>query len=163
MSTILVIGNGFDLALGYDSAYTHFINTRSGIEHCFWPFKNPDVFKSLGTTLHQHFYEYYISHLDENNSIKWIDLETELYNYAASKKGMVISEELVFHDRYSFEKLVRMLFYYLRRHEELKYKYTPPKTEEQCLISLLKALNSNKNFDCAYSFNYTDLRKRLIR
>ena len=163
MSTILVIGNGFDLALGYDSAYTHFINTRSGIEHCFWPFKNPDVFKSLGTTLYQHFYEYFISHLDDNNSIKWIDLETEPYNYAASKKGIVIPEELVSHDRNSFETLVRMLFYYLRRHEELKYKHNPPKKEEKCLISLLTALNSDKEFKNAYTFNYTDLRKRLIK
>ncbi len=163
MSTVLVIGNGFDLALGYDSAYSHFANSWAGVGHYYWPFKNPDESISKSTTLHQHFYEYFISHLDSSHRVKWIDIEGELYNHVASKRDKSISEKLVAHDKWSFDLLVSSLYKYLCRHEELKNHYHPPKSEDKCIIELLTALSKDKAFTKAYTFNYTDLKKRLIK
>lgn len=166
MSTLLIIGNGFDLALGYDSGYSHFVNTWAPTQHIhnvFWPFKNPDDSCFDTQTLHQYFYEYFKSHLNNEHRINWIDIEGELYNYAASKKGQVISEELISHDKYNFDLLVVSLYKYLSRHEEHKNNYHPPKSEDKVVIELLKALNKDKSFSKAYTFNYTDLRARLMR
>lgn len=165
MSTVLIIGNGFDLALGYDTAYTHFANTiAGGIRNYFWPFKNPDDSKHQSESLHQHFYNYFSSQCnDECSSVRWLDLETELYNYACSKRGIQITDELVYQDKWDFNFLVRSLYLYLLRHEELKYKHIPHKGEDKCIIKLLKALSEDYNFTKAYTFNYTDLKKRLIK
>lgn len=162
-SIILVIGNGFDLALGYDSGYTHFINTIGSVEHYFWPFKQPDDSKYNTESLYQYFYEYFKSHLDDSGRIKWIDLEGELYKYASSKRGMKVPEELVAYDKWNFDMLVRALYLYLNRHQELKYKYHPHKGEEKCVVELLKALSTSNNFKKAYTFNYTDLKERFIK
>ena len=163
MSVVLVVGNGFDLALGYDSGYTHFVNTASSVPHFFWPFKQPDESKFKGQSLHQYLYDYFISHLDDSGHIKWLDLEGELYNYVCSKRGLQISEGLIMYDKLSFQILVRSLYFYLNRHQELKYKYHPPKGEDKCVVELLKALRNAKNFKRAYTFNYTDLKQRLIK
>lgn len=164
MSTVLVIGNGFDLALGYDSAYSHFANTWAGsIRHFYWPFKNSDDSKFQSESLHQYFFNYFISQREDNGSVRWLDIETELYNYAKSKQGKRIPDNLVSQDKWSFDCLVRSLHHYLLRHEELKYKYIPPKGEDKCIIELLKALRRDRSFNKVYSFNYTDLKKRLIK
>lgn len=164
MSIVLIVGNGFDLALGYDSAYTHFINTFAGsIQHYFWPFKMPDDSEFKSESLHQHFYNFFKTHLDDRGNIKWIDIEGELYNYVSSKQGSDISDELVSYDKFSLFMLVKALYLYLNRHEELKYKHIPPTGEDKCVIKLLQALRNAKNFKSAYTFNYTDLRARLIK
>lgn len=161
---ILVVGNGFDLALGYDSGYTHFINTIAGnIEHHFWPFKQPDDSEFKTDSLHQYLYNYYKTHSDDNGRIKWIDLEGELYNYVSSKQGALIPEHLVAYDKWSFSMLVKSLYLYLYRHQELKFKYHPPKGEDKCAIELLQALSKSRGFRRAYTFNYTDLKERLIK
>ncbi len=163
MSTVLVIGNGFDLALGYDSAYSHFANTWAGVDNFYWPFKNPDDSKFQSESLHQYFYNYFTSQRDNSGAVRWLDIETELYNYATSKKGKFISDELVSQDKWDFYLLVKSLYVYLNRHEELKYKYHPQKGEDKCVIELLTALSKDKSFNKAYTFNYTDLKKRLIK
>lgn len=163
MSIVLVIGNGFDLALGYDSGYTHFVNTASIVRHYFWPFKSPDESKFKTSSLPQYFYDFFISHLDDSDNIKWIDLEGELYKYASLKRGLQVPEELVSYDKMSFFILVKWLYLYLNRHQELKYKYHPPKGEDKCVIELLQALSRAKDFKNVYTFNYTDLKERLIK
>lgn len=163
-SIILVIGNGFDLALGYDSGYTHFINTAAGtVENYFWPFKQPDDSEFKAESLHHYFYNYYMAHRDDNGKIKWIDLEGELYNYASSKRGIAIPSGLAAYDKWCFDTLVSSLYLYLYRHQELKYKYHPPKGEDKCAIELLQALNHSKDFKNVYTFNYTNVRERLVK
>ena len=164
MSTLLVIGNGFDLALGYDTSYSHFANTVLGsVKHGFWPFNSPDNSQFQSETLHQHFYNYFISQKNDDGSVRWLDLETELYNYAKSKIGTSISQELVNKDFSDFQILVKSLHTYLIRHQELKYHYVPPKGEDACVIELLKALSKDKTFKKAYTFNYTNLEEYLIK
>lgn len=163
MQTLLITGNGFDLALGYDSGYTHFVNTAGIVPNYFWPFKKPDDSDFKSNSLHQHFYEYFNSNRDDSDHIKWIDLEGELYNYACSKRDLHIHEGLAAYDKWSFKILVKSLYLFLYRHEELKYKYHPPKGEDKCIIELLTALSKDKSFTKAYTFNYTDLKKRLIK
>ena len=161
-STILIVGNGFDLALGYDSGYTHFVNTVAGsVANYFWPFKQPDESEFKTESLHQYFYNYYISHRDDSGKIKWIDLEGELYNYVSSKRGIEVSADLVLYDKMSYSFLVRALYLYLYRHEELKCKYHPPKREEKCVVELLQGLSNSKCLRGIYTFNYTDLKERL--
>jgi len=54
-SIIFIAGNGFDLALGYDSGYTHFVNTIVGsVSNYFWPFKQPDDSEFKAESLHQY-------------------------------------------------------------------------------------------------------------
>ena len=160
MSTVLVIGNGFDLALGYDTSYADFVNTMGG---AFWPFKNPDNSNLQGYSLHQHFYDYYNEHKKDNGLIDWIDIEGELYNYVAAKKDGLINDELVKSDKRSFFELTIWLYNYFLRHEELKYKHHPPKGEDKCVIELLHALNKCNSFKKAYTFNYTNLRNKLSK
>ena len=53
-SIVFVVGNGFDLALGYDSGYTHFVNTvADAIANYFWPFKQPDGSEFRSESFHQ--------------------------------------------------------------------------------------------------------------
>ena len=164
MSTVLVIGNGFDLALGYPTSYSNFANTWApNNPNCLWPFKKPDVSKFGSETLHQHFYNYFISKKSEEGLVRWLDVETELYNYAKSKKGIPISPEHVHKDKLDFEYLVLQIHIYLLRHQELKCDNIPPKGEDKCVIELLKALNEDKRFKKAYTFNYTDLEEYLIK
>ena len=163
MSTVLVIGNGFDLALGYDTSYTHFATTKaSNVKHYFWPFKEPDNSMFGSETLHQHFYNYFNSKKDKEGSVRWLDIETELYNYAKTKIGIPLTKDFVENDISDFNYLVRQLHTYLLRHKSLKYDHIPPKGEDKCVIELLKALNKDKSFKKAYTFNYTDLKEYLM-
>lgn len=164
MSTVLVIGNGFDLALGYHTSYSHFANTWApNNPNCFWPFKEPDVSTFGSETLHQHFYNYFNSKKDKDGWVRWLDIETELYNYAKTKIGIPLTKEFVENDKNAFEKLVCLLHIYLLRHKEHKSNRPLTTGEDKCVIELLKALNKDKGFKKAYTFNYTDLEEYLMK
>ena len=64
---ILVIGNGFDMDLGWKTSYKSFAISD------FWPFK--DDKKDLGGYLETH-----------SKSDKWFDLEALLRSYSAKEK-----------------------------------------------------------------------------
>lgn len=159
MSKVLVIGNGFDIALGLRSKYADFVNTMSGTNrHAFWPFREMPAGKYADCSLHRHFYDYFQANKDDDGLIRWIDIEGELLKYVRNKTGSVIDEDLAREDESSFKMLKMMLQQYIRRMPSIE-----PKSPDKNIIRLLKAIKINGKFDKAYSFNYTNLQNELIR
>lgn len=102
MSKLLVLGNGFDIALGLRSKYADFINTRSGsIRYTFWPFREPPTGDFVNCSLYRHFYDYFQSNKNNAGNIRWIDIEDELLKYVRSKVGQTINEELAKEDEHN--------------------------------------------------------------
>ncbi|MBD5341584.1 MAG: hypothetical protein HDR94_08420 [Bacteroides sp.] len=159
MSKVLVIGNGFDIALGLRSKYADFVNTMTGTSrNAFWPFRDAPVGKYANCSLHRHFYDYFQANKDDAGHIRWIDLENELLKYARNKIGLSIDEELVREDENSFNMLKMMLQKYISVMPTIK-----PMSPDKNFIRLLKAIRTSGEFDKAYSFNYTNLQDELIR
>lgn len=158
MSKVLVIGNGFDIALGFRSKYSDFINASDGTPNCFWPFREPPTGRFSDCSLHRHFYDYFKANLNDDGQILWMDIEGELLNYVRSKNGSSIDEELAQEDKGSFNKLKRTLQQYMSRVLSIEHK-----SPDENIIRLLKAIKTNGKFDKVYSFNYTDLRYELMK
>lgn len=159
MSKVLVIGNGFDIALGLRSKYADYINMiAGGVKNYFWPFRNLPTGKYADCSLHRHFYDYFQANKDDAGNIRWIDLENELLKYARNKIGLSIDEELVREDENSFNMLKMMLQKYISVMPTIE-----PMSPDKNFIRLLEAIRTNGEFDKAYSFNYTNLQDELIR
>lgn len=156
MSKVLVIGNGFDLALGLYSKYADFVNTRSTTEHAFWPFRDKPLGEFANSSLYRHFYDYYNSHKDVLGNILWIDIENELLKYAKSKIGKPIDSRLVAFDEKHFGILKMMLQEYLSSVTTLERQ--SPKKE---FVKLINTIKTNAEFKKVYTFNYTDLKNEL--
>ena len=165
MSKVLVVGNGFDIALGLRSKYSDYINTMAGTnKNAFWPFKEIPKGKYADCSLYCHFFKYF--HPTENTQniednyyhVKWIDIEGELLKYVQSKFDSPIDDELAKEDEASFQNLKMMLQKYISVMPTIE-----PKSPDKYFLRLLETIKSNGQFDKAYSFNYTDLRDELIR
>lgn len=165
MGKVLVVGNGFDIALGFRSKYSDYINVMSGTtKNAFWPFRNPPTGEFSYNSLYRHFYDYFhptpqkdIDIQSEYYNVKWIDIEYELLKYVRTKIGTPVDEELAKEDEQSFNLLKMMLQQYIRIMPTVE-----PKRPEDYIIRLLDAVKNNGQFDKAYSFNYTDLTDELI-
>lgn len=157
MSKVLVVGNGFDIALGLYSRYSDFVNARSNIEHAFWPFRDKPSGEFAKESLYAHFYDYFNSHKDEIGKILWIDIEGELLKYAKSKINKTINPKLAKKDERDFNQLKMMLQAFIGRLMSLGRNEA-----NQHFIRLMNAIKTNGGFDKAYSFNYTDLHYELI-
>ncbi len=159
MSKVLVIGNGFDIALGLRSKYADFVNVMSGsTKHAFWPFRNIPTGKYADRSLHRHFYDYFNANKNNDGQIRWIDIEGELLNYVRSKIGSAIDESSAKEDEGSFNMLKMMLQKYISSMPTIE-----PQSPDKNIIRLLKAIKVDGKFDKAYSFNYTNLHNELIR
>ena len=159
MSKVLVIGNGFDIALGLRSKYADFVNVISGsTQHAFWPFRDVPTGKYADCSLHRHFYDYFQANKDDEGRIRWIDIEGELLKYVRNKIGSTIDEDLAREDEGSFNMLKMMLQQYITRMPTIE-----PQSPDKNIIRLLKAIRVDNKFDKAYSFNYTNLQNELIR
>lgn len=159
MSKVLVLGNGFDIALGLRSKYADFINTRRGtIRHAFWPFRDPPTGDFADCSLYCHFYDYFQSNKNDAGNIRWIDIEGELLNYVRSKVGQTNIEELAKEDEHSFNSLKMMLQKYITVMPTIE-----PQSPDKNLLRLLTAIRNNGQFNKAYTFNYTNLEQELIQ
>ena len=136
--TLLILGNGFDLDLGWQTRYSDFAQSAN-----FWPF-NP----TSSTKLAKFLYECSFSK-------SWFDLENNLAIYGSSKAsplsiefggGMQVRE-----DKEDYGRLVSSLFAYLKEQE----KQDVDKNSYSSRI--LKAVCDNITPGTIYSFNYTDL------
>jgi len=159
MSKVLVLGNGFDIALGLRSKYADFINTRRGtIRHAFWPFRDPPTGDFANCSLYRHFYDYFQSNKNDDGNIRWIDIEGELLNYVRSKVGQTNIEELAKEDEHSFNSLKMMLQKYITVMPTIE-----PQSPDKNLLRLLTAIRNNGQFNKAYTFNYTNLEQEMIQ
>lgn len=157
MSKVLVIGNGFDIALGLYSKYSNFVNAGSTIEHAFWPFRDEPSGEFANSSLYRHFYDYYNSHKDDLGNILWIDIESELLRYAKSKVGKPVDTRLAEYDEYHFEFLKMML----QKYFSIVTTLERPNPQSK-FVKLISAIKANADFKKVYSFNYTDLTEELI-
>ena len=65
---VLILGNGFDLDIGYKTRYSDFVNSS------FWPFKEKDL-SSIGVpNLQNYIYDFTEKHKDELGKVRWIDI-----------------------------------------------------------------------------------------
>lgn len=135
---LLILGNGFDLDIGYQTRYSDFAKS------IVWPFLKRT--NGLGGYLQSC-----------ANSDNWLDLEMALLNYASSSNGAakvglggcypIDSDKLDYHN------LVLFLREYIKRIiNESKVK------PESVAAQVLRTVLGNKRCKI-YSFNYTNLRK----
>lgn len=159
MSKVLVLGNGFDIALGLRSKYADFINTRSGaIRYAFWPFRDPPTGDFANCSLYHHFYDYFQSNKNNAGNIRWIDIEGELLKYVRSKVGQTINEDLAKEDEHNFNLLKMMLQKYITIMPTVE-----PQSPDKNLLRLLTAIKNDGQFNKAYTFNYSNLEQELIQ
>lgn len=140
-SKVLIIGNGFDLSLGWNTRYSDFANSEE------WPFKEMNAGLA--------------GHLNNvKNKEKWFDIEKELLNYALSVQPpiTIINEDdkRQFNNRREIDQeyyalLVHRLRNYLIKEQENPIKNCTP------AVRILKAIIKNGRFDNIFTFNYTNL------
>lgn len=132
MNKILIIGNGFDLDLGLETSYSHFIKDDS--------FKSLVENNSLARAIEQ---EYQVKN--------WIDLETFLKNYIIAQSN---SDSFANKDT----SYMKQEFYAIQNslNEYIGSKVIYNKIDKESTASrLLDALSRNGDYDI-YNFNYTN-------
>ncbi len=136
--TIVILGNGFDMALGMKSSYRDFY------ESDFWPFNPQD--KSSGVRIRQR------SGLDTflhgNMQDNWYNLENLLAQYALDIKS--IEPEQLEHDEKCFELLKKSLFEFINnaQHQRLNISsFNKAKRFIECIFQCRRPK--------IYTFNYT--------
>ncbi len=135
---VFIIGNGFDLSLGWKTKYSDFAAS------VFWPFATS---VDLDSSLANHLYH-------AKNTEKWLDIENELFKYAHSKRNNDLPSILTTNtdgDKKDFRLLKEKLFSYLKSQQSEQIK------EDSPAAKVLSAVISNGFFNDFYSFNYTDL------
>ena len=146
MSKVFIIGNGFDVDLGFLTKYSDYyeIWRRNNL----WPFEKANF--GLGKYLN-----------DKVTRENWLDLEMALFQYAAADNGAVSRLEngscSVESDRNDFNLLKKNLSQYLNR---IPWE-TKPK-DESVATTVLRHIRDRKDYSI-YSFNYTELRKFSAR
>jgi hypothetical protein len=139
--TAFLIGNGFDLDLGFKTKYSDYFNIWDRNNH--WPFK--DATSGLGG---------YINQCAKTD--KWLDLEKALFDYAAYPNGKAITVGGVYpidSDRDDFNVLVTSLTQYINR-----IPWETSVNKESVASAALKTILDNGDY-AIYSFNYTNLRR----
>ena len=129
---VLIIGNGFDLDLGWKTRFSDFINST------YWP-KN----------MHQ---GSLLSYLKGKQSVNhWFDIEKEIGIFASDpiRRGQALPTIRINEDY--FNQLVEGFKRYLI--EETKKDINNDSTAAKVFRDILK----NGNFSSIYSFNYTDM------
>lgn len=137
---VFIIGNGFDLSLGWPTRYSDFAKSK------YWPFN--DKIGGLGAYLSSKF------DLD-----KWLDIELEMLKYAMNEGDVqlyfnseeLIPSEFIKSDKNDYETLTTSLTNYLTDVQKQKIK------ENSAAARVLRAISVNGYFKEIYTFNYTNL------
>jgi len=129
---VLIIGNGFDLDLGWNTRFCDFMKST------YWP-KN----EHSGSLLH---------HLERcRNLTDWFDLEYQIGVYASGGVTRGDSKGTQKINREYYEKMVDGFKMYLK-------EATMAPINSNCVAAIvLKAIQENSNFSAIYTFNYTPL------
>ena len=129
---VLVIGNGFDLDLGWNTRFSDFATSK------YWP-QNSHV----GSIL-----EYLTKRRQVTN---WFDIEKEIGDYASRTDMGFHSLRTIQTNKTYFEALVNGFKSYLL--EEIQ----KPIKDDSLAAIVLSEILKNQQFSSIYSFNYTDL------
>ena len=131
-NTLFILGNGFDIDLGFHTSYRHFFLSEQ------FPFvDNDQLIHDLGHFVY-----------NQGAKEKWYDLENILAEYGREER--IISAEKVDGDKEDFKRLVQGLADYL-----LTIDLRAPK-EESTAALLLRAADDPLLPPTVYTFNYTD-------
>lgn len=138
---LLVLGNGFDLDLGFKTSYEDFYNNTNDQEDGGFPFVNGGYdFHALGRFV-----------LEQFGIHSWYGLEDILAKYGSSCAFSYKKGESSETDRVDFDSLVSSLALYLN-----SLDLSHPK-KESVAARILEALSDCLLPPTIYSFNYTDL------
>ena len=129
---VFIIGNGFDLDLGWKTQFSEFAGSA------YWPSRlgqPSNLFNLLSTN---------------RNQSKWFDVEKLMATYADPKRGMTSSSRAK-GDKEFFDQFSAALMSYLR--EQQSQDIAKDSTAAKVLSTVLALHHYTK----IYSFNYTDL------
>lgn len=129
---VLIIGNGFDLSLGWKTSYSDFVSSD------YWPLKNKAPYCPMA--------EYLKARTEVE---RWYDLESMLKTYASDNPHY--HDDAFPRDEEFFNELRSCLTSFLK--EEVQKDLNT----ESMAVQVLKAIIANGYFTSIYSFNYTDL------
>ena len=145
MKTVIVIGNGFDLDLGWDTSYEKFFKTHYGSK----PVTEKD--DSL--------IQYIINHAGEKDT--WYDLEKMLSDYCVLKSKEERTEQQLIDDSHDYQELRSKLKKFIAEGtskpanpNSLAYKIL-----KKCIESSKTHQSSPEYAPAIFSFNYSDLGK----
>ena len=139
--TLLIVGNGFDLSMGFKTSYGDFMQSSY--------FPNEET-STLCSYLHKHYEE----------NMGWIDIENELSEYSrmlttkklnAKKFNTILNIDSL---REEYDELKSSLKSYLS--EETKGQFNP--RQDNYAKSVIKQLPANSKI---ISFNYTNIIERM--
>lgn len=132
---VLIIGNGFDLSLGWPTRYSDFANDTG-----FWPFVQE---QNSGLALH----------LNGRSKLeKWLDIEHELFLYASAESNVSFRGNPN-SDYDDFFKVRKGLYNYLNDVQE-----RIPISGNSVAAKVLAKVVNNGKFKDIYTFNYTNLQ-----
>ena len=129
---VFIIGNGFDLDLGWKTGYKDFVSSK------YWPLKDKDPYSPMA------------KYLKERTEIdRWYDLESLLKSYASDNPHY--HDEAAPRDEDFFYEMRSDLIAFLKEETEKDIN------AESMAAKVLKAIVANGYFTSIYTFNYTDL------
>ena len=129
---VFIIGNGFDLDLGWKTSYKDFINSD------YWPLKDKEPDCLMAEYLK-----------DRTQVDRWYDLESLLKEYASPNPHS--DEKAYLRDEKFFCELRECLISFLK--DAIKRSVNL----DSMAIKVLRAVVCNGYFSSIYTFNYTDL------
>lgn len=140
MSTVIVIGNGFDIDLGWRTSYRDFYECKKGWE----------MFKTDEDDL----FQYIIKHVAEN----WFDFERTLHEYCVKKSKEDVSKDIISKDLNTYKSLKSELGFFIQeRSKEAVNKHSFAYRLLEKYIEVCKYRLSGDSAPLLYSFNYTAL------
>lgn len=131
---VFVIGNGFDISLGWNTRYSDF--AKSG-QFVSFAEGGQGLVGYLQTKLHTE---------------KWLDIERELFLYVSGKSDCGDAQQIK-SDYYAFNKLKMALSEYL-----LAVQKDSRILQSSPAAKVLKGIIENGKFQDIYTFNYTNLQ-----
>lgn len=129
---VFIIGNGFDLDLGWKTSYKDFINSD------YWPLKDKEPDCLMAEYLK-----------DRTCFDRWYDLESLLKEYASHKPHNHVKANP--QDEEFFYELRKCLISFLK--DAINSTVNP----DSMAIKVLREVIRNGYFSSIYTFNYTDL------
>ncbi len=140
MKTVIVIGNGFDIDLGWQTSYRDFY-----LDHKGW---------EMQRTSEDDLFQYVIRHVVDN----WFDFERTLFDYAIHRSNS--EKKLVERDLNDYNSFRNLISNFLSKRSK-----EPVKKDSYAYQMLEAYINTNKRFlshsDSLltwFSFNYTPLK-----
>lgn len=148
---ILILGNGFDLAMRLPTKYSDFVNSQ------YWPLEELDSLHYGEDNLYNFINKHIQEHKDDLGNVRWIDLEELIRQYALSKSRASITfeaeKEIIRYDKEILDKIKTAFIKYI-----VDYVTTQSDSfsmHNSIAGKAVKQIAENGTFYRVYSFNYT--------